>query len=102
MRYRANARVVSPGGKEIGRVTYHVKAKNKSGALSKIRKLFNARPRKRKKNASVAEGAWYRTKGGGMSFHPYRRSADYSLAVEKKAGAKRRTRRARRGRQAVS
>lgn len=51
MRYRANARVVSPGGKEIGRVTYSVKAKNKSSAMAKLRSLVNARPGSLKKKA---------------------------------------------------
>lgn len=56
MRYRANARVVSPGGKEIGRVSYIVKARNKSQALAKLRQMLKAKNRKRKKNgASSAE-----------------------------------------------
>jgi hypothetical protein len=96
MRYRANARVVGATGQEIGRVTYHVKAKNKAGAMSKIKKLFNARPRKRKKNV---EQGFYDSKG---RFHPIRTSSDYS---ERRAGtgaARSRTRRARRGRQAIS
>lgn len=96
MRYLANARVVSPGGKEIGRVTYHVKAKNKSGALSKIRKLFNARPRKKKKNVEMG---FYDSKG---QFHPIRASSDYSERAASHGAARKRTRRARRGRQSPS
>jgi len=70
MRYRANARVVSPGGKEIGRVSYIVKARNKSQALAKLRQMLKAKNRKRKKNVEMG---FFDSKG----FHPIRASADY-------------------------
>ena len=96
MRYRANARVVSKAGKEIGRVNYIVKAKNKSGAMAKLRELFNARPLKKKKNV---EQGFYDSRG---IFHPIRASSDYSERKATTGAAKKRTRRARRGRQAIS
>jgi hypothetical protein len=101
MRYRANAKVISPGGKELGRVTYTVKAKNKSGALTKLRQMMKAKNRKRKKNVEM--GFW-----DAKGFHPMRASRDYSgaRAGEGRAGgrarAKRATKKARRGRQAIS
>jgi hypothetical protein len=100
MRYRANARVVSPTGKEVGRVSYSVKAKNKAGAMTKIRQMMKAKNRKRK---NVEMGYW----AGGV-FHPVRASRDYDpgRAGEGRRGgkarAKRAHRKARRGRQSIS
>ena len=95
MRYRANARVVSKAGKEIGRVNYIVKAKNKSGAMAKLRKLFNARPHKK-------NGTFEGFKDQYGQVHPIRGGKGYSQREVDKAAARKRTRRARRGRQAIS
>jgi len=48
MRYHANAKVLDGRGKEIGRVTFHVKAKNRSEAKRKIGRLMKARKPKPK------------------------------------------------------
>jgi len=104
MKYRVNAKVVSPAGKELGRVTYRVKAKNRAGAMTKIRQMFKAtKPKKLNKKKNVEMGVW-----DSSGFHPIRASRDYSAsrAGERKGGgrarAKRKTRKARRGRQAIS
>ena len=43
MRYRANAKILSKGGKELGRVTYTVKARNRADAKRKIGRLMKSR-----------------------------------------------------------
>ena len=105
MRYRAKYAVVNPSGKQIGITTHEVKAKNRQGALTKLRKLVTARLPKKK---NVEEGSWKR----GF-FEPYRRSADYSrvrageppLKRGKKAATRRykgKMKKARRGRTSIS
>lgn len=60
------AKVVNPRGEEIGRVSYSVKAKNKTGAMTKIRRLLKAnRVLKVRKNVDGFYDQW--------GFHPIRR-----------------------------
>jgi len=89
MRYKANARVVSAGGKEIGRVSYTVKAKNKSGALAKLRQMFKANKPKPNRKKNIEQGYWVQV-GRRRVFHPIRATGDYSpsRAGESKVAAK--------------
>jgi len=48
MRYRANAKILSKGGKELGRVSYTVKARNRADAKRKIGRLMKSRVHRRK------------------------------------------------------
>jgi hypothetical protein len=90
MRYRANAKVLDQRGKEIGRVTYTVKAKNRAEAKGKISKMAKARRIKRRKNV---EGGFYDATG----FHPIRALSDYDSSRVKhgREGRKARSKRAR-------
>jgi len=55
MRYRANAKILSKGGKELGRVTYTVKARNRADARRKVGRMMKARPRKRNIESSYSK-----------------------------------------------
>jgi hypothetical protein len=100
MKYRVNAKVVSPRGRELGRVTYLVKAKNRAGALAKLRQMFSAtKPKKLSTKKNVDQGFW-----DSRGFHPIRASADYNagragegLSRRRVASAKRTTTRLRKG-----
>ena len=57
MRYRANAKVFSKSGEELGQVNYIVKARNRADAKRKVGRLMKARPRKRNFESSYSKAA---------------------------------------------
>jgi hypothetical protein len=57
MRYRANAKVLDKRGRELGRVTYTVKAKNRTEAKGKLSRLMKARKHKAKAKTKKKKNA---------------------------------------------